>query len=121
MQEKSKFVGKSIDIVEEDPFPEEGSPDSARIYFALFQKELDDTVPLLKGRSLEKKKTVDWYSKKIRKIVAKYFGMQFFEVGLVYIVRDGLNYVVKLRQDEEFMTLLRIHVDELKGELNNEV
>ena len=46
--------------------------------------------------------------------MARYFGFEFFEVGKVYIVRDDMNYVVKLHHEGEFLTLIRMHVNELK-------
>ena len=101
-----------LDIVEVDPF--DGESGVARAFFDKFQEELNKCVYWLKGKDLNKRKVQNAISKKVRKVFARAYNIEFFEAGQVYVVRDGMNYVIKIRQDEEFITLLRIHVDELK-------
>ena len=110
---KTVSVSPKLDIVEVDTFPDAPSDDAKKAFDA-FEDELNQCVYAIVGKNLDKKKVQKELSKKVRKVVAKFFNIQFFEAGQVYIVKSGLNYVVKIRQDEEFITLLRIHEDELK-------
>ena len=113
------FPGLRLEFEEVPALPE--AEGEAKEHFDKFQEELNKCVYWLKGKNLEKKKIQIAFSKKVRKVVAYFYGVEFFQVGQVYIMRDGLNYVVKLHQDGEFVTLIRMHIDELKEPPEHEV
>jgi len=112
MEEKRVEISEALDIVEQEPFV--GEEGAAKEQFDKFQSDLSECVHWLKGKNIEKKGVRDTLSKKVRKVVARYFNMEFYMVGQVYVVKDGNNYLVKLHHEGEFLTLIRMHVNELK-------
>ena len=103
---------KRVEIEEQEPLAGEEGP--AKEQFDKFHSDLNECVYWLKGKNIDKKGVRDTLTKKVRKVVARSFGVEFYEVGQVYIVRDDMNYVVKLHHEGEFLTLIRMHVNELK-------